>query len=1342
MIRWLHISDLHLGSKGMSTEMLRDELPMYLRARGLTCDYVFCTGDIRTANMAGNEFKDGMAEYIRSLCDAVGVPVEKLFIVPGNHDVNIFSSGRTDAIKRVMFDRSGYYSADVGRIDADDMAAMMAGEEELVSFLSKIYPPDRVALYGNPSAPHFCVETADFNVLHVDSTISYCPGQDRSDFIVGTGALYDVVRRLNPAKPTVLLTHYPFFVLLQDERSRVSTILQRNGVRLWLAGHEHEQVLQKIHYVDSFQAGELRLEDGAKASVLIGEYDERSGHCCITAHAWYPEGWAQYPLVDLDNKAHPERYECYLRPKADSGESLEMRLSKEVNKEYYYRLPGKVEQPLLPSILAEDEVTSLGALLSETWHSSTPHIILLADGGMGKTTMLLDYCRHASEAVLYIPAERLAALGVDIEQYCIDKIYNGDADLFRSSLFNKLSSPTLTLFIDGLNEVDVETERRFIMEIQRLNLLKGLRVLVASRSNFTVRYSMPGYLAVELCPLEDAQIQAYFSSNEWADVLNSGALHRLLQNPMMVTVYKEICSVIDEYRDVEFLDWILPVKNATDLFHDYYVAQLALMMKRGTVDGEQMVFAWRCLRIILPAIAYSFELSHHLNYEKGQFRELLSGLLSDVSSDTLNKPDAEALLSIQEHYRLSSKSSHPALDYLSVLDLLTNGLHLLYKDSSTIGFPHQMYRDYLAAQWIVMQSFSPEIVFGLWNLRNIPLPVVTHVRQGSGAYWNDGLATLVHEAGRGRRGGNATLLINNLFECFPFSADCGVPDYSGLDLKSHILPDCPEPSSRISLKDTEIDSITLGFTQGDTIRFSELCMSEDRAYLAAVDTDNQSITIFDLREGQFCLIHDLGKHISKAEFYGNHLFVVAGGIHLFTRNPDWRYVGVMEEKEGMLSFKLKGIIEKEEILYFYYNNRLVRYRLADCHRLDTVNGKLWEDPAEGADLSSLTKPFPFHYTAVRQTGVLTKVGDDELQVLSYGDGRLVVLSGNEVAALLVKGVTQLLDASISSDGSRAATLSFNVFGSSRRVQLWDLNARAKLMSTTCPECISRIHLSETGEWLMGEDDSRTWVFNCKSGEARWYDEHFVSNHANHLLSIGDCVLRKKGHTLYQFNLQTGEEKEIESPVANPSLVCFLNNGSIAAVDKKRQKVYLISTRNGAILTLYPDGSEIVSVQALKNQPFIAVVCKDCIISLYHTGTGQRVRKLSTKSSASVVVVHPDLSLIADTNGLRTLETHNYFEKRGRRGKKMGWWYDNPYSPNENEPVISGDILDIAFNMQSSELVAILSNGRIMFFNDKYCRYHSSFSIITAFDVNAYDFRGCICEDALKEQLVRNGALVE
>ena len=38
MINWLHISDLHLGSEGTITNMMRDELPIYLKRLGVKCE--------------------------------------------------------------------------------------------------------------------------------------------------------------------------------------------------------------------------------------------------------------------------------------------------------------------------------------------------------------------------------------------------------------------------------------------------------------------------------------------------------------------------------------------------------------------------------------------------------------------------------------------------------------------------------------------------------------------------------------------------------------------------------------------------------------------------------------------------------------------------------------------------------------------------------------------------------------------------------------------------------------------------------------------------------------------------------------------------------------------------------------------------------------------------------------------------------------------------------------------------------------------------------------------------------------------------------------------------------
>ena len=144
MVNWLHISDLHLGSGGTITNIMRDELPIYLKRLGVKCDYVFCTGDIRTANVNPHLFTDDMAAYLISICEAVQTSVDRLYIVPGNHDVDRDIDGRHDVIRKVFYDGKGYYHPDNGIIEPEDLSVIMTGEKDFLSFLSKIYDADRL----------------------------------------------------------------------------------------------------------------------------------------------------------------------------------------------------------------------------------------------------------------------------------------------------------------------------------------------------------------------------------------------------------------------------------------------------------------------------------------------------------------------------------------------------------------------------------------------------------------------------------------------------------------------------------------------------------------------------------------------------------------------------------------------------------------------------------------------------------------------------------------------------------------------------------------------------------------------------------------------------------------------------------------------------------------------------------------------------------------------------------------------------------------------------------------------------------------------------------------------
>lgn len=91
VVSWVHISDLHFGHGGARTRfdqagvvrgIVRD-CDIVRRQIG-TPDFVFLTGDIA---FSGTEYDD-VRSWLEDLSKATGVTCDKIFMVPGNHDVD------------------------------------------------------------------------------------------------------------------------------------------------------------------------------------------------------------------------------------------------------------------------------------------------------------------------------------------------------------------------------------------------------------------------------------------------------------------------------------------------------------------------------------------------------------------------------------------------------------------------------------------------------------------------------------------------------------------------------------------------------------------------------------------------------------------------------------------------------------------------------------------------------------------------------------------------------------------------------------------------------------------------------------------------------------------------------------------------------------------------------------------------------------------------------------------------------------------------------------------------------------------------------------------------------
>lgn len=296
-INWIHFSDLHLGNdSAVDTCLMRRKLPQYIADLNQTFDYAFCTGDVKEWN------KDYLkaSDYLRSLCTSSKTTLDHLFIVPGNHDVDIGGADRAEVISRLTNWQTDDYKSNVGTISETDLALLRSGEEKFLSFIYDLFGKERAARYKQL---HFVVSTEHFNIVHLDSTITYGKSHDR-DFIVGTRALMDTLDACDESKPTIILTHYSYDFLAQDERNQVETLLSSYNVQLWFAGHEHENLIrwQRGKFLEC-QCGNLALQKGARSCFLTGELDLDTGDGKISVHVWYEgKGWEEYPFARVGSE--------------------------------------------------------------------------------------------------------------------------------------------------------------------------------------------------------------------------------------------------------------------------------------------------------------------------------------------------------------------------------------------------------------------------------------------------------------------------------------------------------------------------------------------------------------------------------------------------------------------------------------------------------------------------------------------------------------------------------------------------------------------------------------------------------------------------------------------------------------------------------------------------------------------------------------------------------------------------------------------------------------------------------------------------------------------------------
>jgi len=288
---WLQLSDLHATDRFTVGRVCDDlvnlcsTLPNYLEEFGRVSgvdysrfgklDCLFFTGDL--VQSGGENQFSFVSGFLKSLVARTDLKAERVFVVPGNHDVD-----RALGVRGLGFQLGGPPSKDT----PGQVASRMLDHQEARALLTKRFSAYDTLASEFPNAFTASGETCRHTILEIDghsiavlsiNTAWLCKSDDRTgSLIAGHEALRAqliTVHAQNPDFVLLLMHHAPVW-LIADERIEFQRSLQDAlGVDAVLCGHDHRLSPRKL--VDA-QGEAIYLKGGA-----LFQKTEVSSRCTI-----------------------------------------------------------------------------------------------------------------------------------------------------------------------------------------------------------------------------------------------------------------------------------------------------------------------------------------------------------------------------------------------------------------------------------------------------------------------------------------------------------------------------------------------------------------------------------------------------------------------------------------------------------------------------------------------------------------------------------------------------------------------------------------------------------------------------------------------------------------------------------------------------------------------------------------------------------------------------------------------------------------------------------------------------------------------------------------------------